>query len=302
MKILTKEEEQEHYRETLKGGFGGGFAGLGLGVAGVYLAAQRFPAFRQLTLPLRAFLVTSSGTFGGMRVLIHRTSELVLRSLGAGATSIVSADHFSRAYEKSKHGDDDFEDSAAKARAEKRSQQSSYERFMAFGKENRYQIVGVSWIAAMATALSLVGRNPYLSTSQKIVQARVYAQGLTLAVLVATAVFEIGDRNKEEGRWETVQYADPNDPEHKKMLEKRVHHESYTGEDQWRDMVEAEEQKRKARMDAVHEQEDKDRKEGKIHHKKKKEHHDHDNDKKDASKNGGGKNDKKKDEQGKEER
>lgn len=105
---------------------------------------------------------------------------------------------------------------------------------MTFGKENRYKIVGVSWVASMAAALTIVGRSPYLSTTQKLVQARVYAQGLTLAVLIATAVFEIGDRNKEEGRWETVRYADPNDPEHKKMLEKQVHHESYRGEDQWR--------------------------------------------------------------------
>ncbi|KAL9577242.1 MAG: hypothetical protein Q9212_006493 [Teloschistes hypoglaucus] len=253
MKILTKEEEAEHYRETLKGGFGGGFAGLGLGVAGVFIASRRFPAFRQLTLPLRAFLVTSSGTFG----------------------AIVTADHFSRAYEKSKHPEDQFLDAQAKARAQQLSQQTPYERFMTFGKENRYQIVGGSWVASMAIALSIVGRSPYLSTSQKLVQARVYAQALTLAVLVATAAFEIGDRNNEEGRWETVKYVDPDDPEHKRMVEKKVHHESYRGEDQWRDMVEAEEKKEKARLDAVHEQEEKDRKAGKIHHKKKQhEHHD----------------------------
>ncbi|KAI4249119.1 MAG: hypothetical protein L6R42_009067 [Xanthoria sp. 1 TBL-2021] len=251
MKILTKEEEQAHYNETLKGGIGGGIAGLALGGLGVYGAAARFPAFRSLTVPLRAFLITSSGTFA----------------------AIISADHFSRAYEKAQHPEDSFEDSAAKARAEQRSRQSSYERFMTFGKENRYKIVGVSWVASMAAALTIVGRSPYLSTTQKLVQARVYAQGLTLAVLIATAVFEIGDRNKEEGRWETVKYADPNDPEHKKMLEKQVHHESYRGEDQWRDMVEAEEQKQEARMAAIHEQEEQDRKSGKLT-RKKKEHHD----------------------------
>lgn len=83
MKILTKEEESEHYKhvlpfltepspladishsETLKGGFVGGGVGLTLGVGGIYLATLRYPAFRQLTLPLRAFLVTSSTTFGG---------------------------------------------------------------------------------------------------------------------------------------------------------------------------------------------------------------------------------------------
>jgi len=103
----------------------------------------------------------------------------------------------------------------------------------------------------MAIALGLVGRNPYLTTSQKLVQARVYAQGLTLAVLVATAAFEIGDAKKGEGKWETIKVLDPNDPEHKHLIEKKIHHESYAGEDLWRDMVEAEERKMAARKAAV---------------------------------------------------
>ncbi len=86
----------------------------------------------------------------------------------------------------------------------------------------------------MAIALTIVGRSPYLSSAQKLVQARVYAQGLTLAVLVATAAFEIGDANKGEGRWETIQVVDPNDPTHQHMIEKKIHHERYAGEDQWR--------------------------------------------------------------------
>ena len=86
----------------------------------------------------------------------------------------------------------------------------------------------------MGIALGLVGRNPYLTKAQKLVQARVYAQGLTLAVLVATAAFEVGDANKGRGRWETVKILDPNDPEHKHLIEKRIHHEAYEGEDLWR--------------------------------------------------------------------
>ncbi|KAL9006917.1 MAG: hypothetical protein Q9188_000372 [Gyalolechia gomerana] len=273
MKILTKEEEEAHYRETLKGGIGGGLAGLGLGAAGVWAATVRYPAFRALTVPLRAFLITSSGTFA----------------------AIVSADHFSHAFEKSQHPEEQFENSTAKARAESRSRQSSYEKFMTFGRENRYKIVGGSWLASMAIALTIVGKSPYLSTAQKLVQARVYAQGLTVAVLIATAIFEIGDRNKEEGRWETVKYIDPNDPQHKKLLEKKVHHERYAGEDQWRDMVDAEEQREKARADAIHEQEERDRKAGKIHHKKKKEHKENDK-KKDEGKQEGGSKDEGKDE------
>ena len=86
----------------------------------------------------------------------------------------------------------------------------------------------------MALSLGLTGRNPYLSAQQKLVQARVYAQALTVAVLIATAAFEVGDQRKGEGKYETVQVLDPNDPTHKHLIEKKVHKESYQGEDQWK--------------------------------------------------------------------
>ncbi|KAL9131985.1 MAG: hypothetical protein Q9217_000195 [Psora testacea] len=286
MKILTKEEEDAHYNETLKGGAVGGVAGLALGAVGVYGAAVRYPAFRQLTLPLRAFLVTSSATFGAGR----NGCEFELRDieeLGFGVeieleailinvlctAAIVTADHYSRSFEASRHPDEGFQDASARARAMEQAQQSRYQRFMSWGKENRYSIVGGSWVLSMALALGLTGRNPYLSTQQKLVQARVYAQGLTVAVLIATAIFEIGDRGKGEGRWETVKVIDPNDPTHKHLIDKKVHHERYAGEDQWQDMVEAEEQRLKAREEAAHEQEKRDTESGKVKPKEKEHHH-----------------------------
>lgn len=238
MKILTKEEEQAHYNETLKGGALGGTIGLALGVGGVLAAGARYPAFRQLTLPLRAFLCTSGATFG----------------------AIITADRFSRSFEASRHPDEGYQDETARARSEREAQMTSFEKFMAFGKEYRYPIVGTSWVLGMGIALGVVGRSPYLSTQQKLVQARVYAQTITIAVLCATAVFEVGDRGKGEGRWETVKIIDPDDPTHKHLIEKKIHHERYAGEDQWRDMVEAEEQKIKAREEAAHEQHHKEEK------------------------------------------
>ena len=86
----------------------------------------------------------------------------------------------------------------------------------------------------MAIAFGLVSRNKYLTGQQKLVQARVYAQGLTVAVLLASFAFETNDMNKGKGRWETIKVLDPNDPTHKHLIEKRVHHERYAGEDQWR--------------------------------------------------------------------
>jgi hypothetical protein len=85
----------------------------------------------------------------------------------------------------------------------------------------------------MGVSFALVHRNRYLTGAQKLVQARVYAQGLTLAVLLASLAMEGNDARKKQGRWETVRVLDPRDPEHKRMIERRVHHERYPGEDKW---------------------------------------------------------------------
>ncbi|KAI2783643.1 hypothetical protein F4815DRAFT_491309 [Daldinia loculata] len=221
MKIISKEEEQAHYREVLTGGIIGGSLGLGAGLVGVMIASRRYPAFRSLTLPFRAFLVTSTGTFG----------------------AIVNAERYSNAFHKANNPMNFYVDEAQRTQELIRQQETTWERFTTWGRENRYSIVFASWIAAMGVALGIVGRNKYLSTSQKLVQARVYAQGLTLAVLVATAAFETADARSGTGRWEIVKVLDPNDPEHKTLIEKRVHKEEYEGQDLWKDMVAAEERR-----------------------------------------------------------
>lgn len=236
MKILTKEEEQAHYDATLKGGITGGALGLVLGATAVFTASKRFAGFNALTLPMKTFLVTSSTTFA----------------------AIIAADRGSRNFEMARDPSRQYRDAASRDLDALRSTESVGARFKEWGREHRYPIVTASWVASMGIALGLVGRNPYLSRAQKLVQARVYAQGLTLAVLVATAAFEVGDANKGRGRWETVKVLDPDDPEHRHMIEKRIHHEAYSGEDLWRDMVATEERKIAAREKAVKEQEAKD--------------------------------------------
>ncbi|KAI1378789.1 hypothetical protein F4677DRAFT_379877 [Hypoxylon crocopeplum] len=221
MKVVSKEEEQAHYKQVLKGGLIGGSLGLGMGVVGVIAASRRYPAFRSLTVPFRAFLVTSTGTFG----------------------AIVNAERFSNAFHRANNPMNFYVDEAQRAQDLIRAQETSWERFTTWGRQNRYQIVLASWVAAMGVALGIVGRNRYLTTSQKLVQARMYAQGLTLAVLVASAVFETADAKSGTGRWETVKVLDPDDPEHKHLIEKRVHKEEYEGQDLWKDMVAAEERR-----------------------------------------------------------
>jgi len=230
MKILTKEEERAHYYATVKGGTLGGIAGLAVGTVGVIAAQRRYQFFRNLTVPLKAFLITSTGTFAG----------------------IVAADHASRTFEMEQNPiDREFKERQQQQYEAERAGKTFTERAMEFGRRERYKIVGASWLASMVAAFALVNRNKYLTGQQKIVQARVYAQFLTLGVLIASAAFEISDSRNRKGRYETVRYIDPTDPEHKRMLEKQVERESVNPpnevDDMWKEMVAAEEQRIKER-------------------------------------------------------
>jgi len=225
MKLLTEEEEAAHYREVVKGGLTGGGLGLALGLLGVSAASRRYATFRSLTLPFRTFLVTSTATFG----------------------AIVAADRNSIRFAHSKDPMYNYKDEAQRTQELIRASESASDRFLAWGKNNRYSIVFGSWIASMAVSMAIVNRQKYLTGAQRLVQARVYAQALTVLVLVVTAVFEMNDAKKGEGRWETIKVIDPNDPEHKHLIEKRVHKEEYQGQDLWKDMVAAEEKRIKER-------------------------------------------------------
>lgn len=229
MKVLTKEEEAAHYNATIKGGSIGGVVGTAIGAAAVAGASRRYASFRALTVPFRAFLVASTGTF----------------------IAVIAADRASAAY--------DIEHTPEKKRAIERererealleSNKTVVQRAKEWASENRYPLLFGFWIASMAGSWQMVNRNRYLSGSQKLVQARMYAQGATLAALLTSFAFEGTDAAKGRGRWETIKVLDPNDPEHKHMIEKRVHHESYPGEDQWREMIEAEEERLKEREKA----------------------------------------------------
>ncbi|KAL2125200.1 hypothetical protein VTJ04DRAFT_1565 [Mycothermus thermophilus] len=229
MKVISKEEEAEHYAVVVNNGIKGGAVGLALGLAGVWGASRRYPAFRQLTLPFRSFLVSSSATCG----------------------AIIYAEHCSIRWQRQRDAMHNYlEETHRQLESARQAQRTEWQRFVDWGRENRYSIVFASWLAAMGAAMAIVGRSKYMSTSQKIVQARVYAQGLTLAVLIATAAFETADARSGKGRWETVLVVDPEDPEHKRMVEKKVHKEDYEGQDLWKEMVAAEERRLAARKQA----------------------------------------------------
>ncbi|KAL1955113.1 hypothetical protein VTO42DRAFT_9014 [Malbranchea cinnamomea] len=221
MKLLTKEEEEAHYAMVLKYGTLGGVAGLAAGWVGLVAAARRWALIRNLTLPMKAFLVSSSGT----------------------AAAVIAADHGSQVFARQQQREKTFlSDRQAQLRSQELASMTTGERLINWAHQQKYKIIGLTWVASMIGSWVLVGRNPYLTGQQKIVQARVYAQGLTLGVLCATAAFEIHDQRKGRSVLDVVKAKE--NEQHRVAVKER-----YEGEDLWKDMVAAEEERMKERKE-----------------------------------------------------
>jgi hypothetical protein len=174
---------------------------------------------------MKSFLVTSSGTF----------------------TGIIAADHASREYENEQNAAYQwYENREERLRAEEMRGLSFTDRAAAFARREKYKIITATWVASMVGSFALVSRIPGLTGQQKLVQARVYAQGLTLGVLCASAAFEISDQRRGRGLLDSKKKAaaaakakveDVSD-------EQPVHQSGKPNEgDLWKDMVAAEEER-----------------------------------------------------------
>ncbi|BGP37328.1 Replication factor C, subunit RFC4 [Rhodotorula kratochvilovae] len=175
-------DQSQHYRATVVGGAKGGLAGLAVGGAGA-AALQRagVPAFTKLTLPLKAFAVTSIATasFIISADKAARDYELKKYAVGSG-TELERVSHEQQRLEQ--------EAGIAPGQAQKaqRAPVSTKEAVIEWAKENRWTAVGVSWVGSMVASGAYIAATP-LSFAQKLVQARMIAQGVTVAALIASA-------------------------------------------------------------------------------------------------------------------
>ncbi|CAK9779829.1 putative mitochondrion protein [Cutaneotrichosporon oleaginosum] len=131
--------------------------------------ARRYPVYRNLPLPGKAFLammmVVPVGTVFAEKAGEHYIAETQWRG--------VAWDELSR------------EKQEAEARW---AAMSTGEKIKDFANRHQYGIIGGSWVASLGIAFGIVARNKYQTFPQKLVQARMYAQGLTVGVLIASAV------------------------------------------------------------------------------------------------------------------
>ncbi|KAI0082489.1 hypothetical protein K474DRAFT_1655263 [Panus rudis PR-1116 ss-1] len=176
MKIVDKETRDAQQRATIIGGAKGFTGGLAVALPASYILNKRWHYYRQLPPSLKAFGVI----------------------LVAVPAFIISAEKAGQRFEREQWSD------VGKMEIDEvhRREQQRWES-LTFGQKVRdvavrheYGIIGGAWALSMATAFGIIMRNPYQTTAQKIVQARMWAQGLTIGILIASGVLVHSSRSK----------------------------------------------------------------------------------------------------------
>ncbi|KIK98308.1 hypothetical protein PAXRUDRAFT_700131 [Paxillus rubicundulus Ve08.2h10] len=175
MKIgLSDEEIREHRAVTIQGAVEGALIGTGIAFPAFYLLNKRFRYYHSLPLPLKVL--------GGVIVI----------------TPLISI----RGEQRGLEYDRQHWTGVGKTELE-RSEQAERERWASMGLKDkvaywaaRHQLSVImgSWATTMTIAGHIILRDPMLTMSQKVVQARLWAQGLTIGVLIATAALTHAQR------------------------------------------------------------------------------------------------------------
>lgn len=163
MKVATPEEIKEYNHTCLIGGIKGAGIGALLGIGLAYTLKMRQPHL-----------------FGNMSATVKVGTGIVPGLAG-----------FSIGAEKAGEAYDDQKYSGAYLDMEHRKNQQA--GFMHYLKEHKYKCVFGGWVVSMAGSMWYVFRDKYMTSTQKIVQARMYAQASTIILLFATLAFSASD-------------------------------------------------------------------------------------------------------------
>ncbi|KAI0772091.1 hypothetical protein BD413DRAFT_52913 [Trametes elegans] len=176
MKLASKEEQDAQQRATIIGGAKGFAGGLAFALPASYLLQRRWPYYRALPPSLKAFGV----------ILI------------AVPSFVISAEHAGQRWE-AEHwtGVGKAELDAIRARQKARWEtMTTGQKIRDFAKRHEYGIILTSWAAALTGSFTYIMRDPYQSVPQKLVQARMWAQGLTIGIIIAAGVLTHSQRTK----------------------------------------------------------------------------------------------------------
>ncbi|OCH90969.1 hypothetical protein OBBRIDRAFT_792777 [Obba rivulosa] len=176
MKLATQQELQAHDAATLRGAIEGTLAGLAISVPASLFAQRRWASYRSLPFSLKVLgvIIVTAPAF----------------AIGAEKRGIE--------YDESLWG------GAGKLELERQQQEQrsrwerlgSKEKFMSWATSNQYKVILGSWAVGMGIAGSIIMRNKHQTGAQKIVQARMWAQAITIGTLIGAGIVTQTERAK----------------------------------------------------------------------------------------------------------
>jgi len=176
MKIVSKEEFDAHERATLRGAVEGLAAGLAISLPGSYFLHRRWAYYRSLPISLKALGVV----------------------IAVAPMYAIQAERRGIEFDRSQWHDSGKATLEAEEVMEEQSWQSlsMREKVGKWAFQNQYGIIAGSWALSMAVASVIIMKDRHQTTAQKVVQARMWAQGLTIGVLISAGILTHGQREE----------------------------------------------------------------------------------------------------------
>ncbi|TFL05838.1 hypothetical protein BDV98DRAFT_560710 [Pterulicium gracile] len=165
MKPITEEMLQEHQNASIRGALEGFVAGSAFTGAGHWYLNRTWQSYRVLPVQLKLLgaicIVLPTLTLQGERRGVEYDQSNWVDERGATLLT-------------------ENEDVIAQRWAEL----STSERLADFASRHEYSLILGAWASSLAISGAIINRNKYQTFAQKIVQARMWAQGLTVGILI----------------------------------------------------------------------------------------------------------------------
>ncbi|CCK69803.1 Rcf2p KNAG_0D00510 [Huiozyma naganishii CBS 8797] len=189
MKILTSQEIKDHSAYTLKGGLYGCLAGLAVSGLVFRLGPRRFPRFQPQGMPW------------SIRTALFIAPPTLLTA--------IFAEEASNKFDSLTYSGDYNREQSQRDRLE-REGMSLKDRAVASLSVHKYKIITTLWAGSLWGSWVLVNRDKIMTKAQKAVQARMYAQFVTVVLLLASVVLSQYEnklqpdkgKDREHQRWE----------------------------------------------------------------------------------------------------
>ncbi|ODQ82629.1 hypothetical protein BABINDRAFT_31244 [Babjeviella inositovora NRRL Y-12698] len=189
MKLVSQAEADAHWTATAIGAAKGTFVGLAFSTAIFTVGARRWPAIRKLNTSVKAAMWV----------------------MPAAALYALGGELASTAFDQKMYQSEQMHEEMLHSHQHWASL-TTKEKVITSLSENRYSVLGASWVGSMWGSWVLVNRDPIMTKAQKIVQARMYAQALTIVLLIGTVYLSTYEkdhgmgpkRNSSRVQWERV--------------------------------------------------------------------------------------------------